>query len=225
MPSAPKPPRISKNKPGVGARAVSCRRPWVAAGGNAERPQTTANIEKQAGGRCAGAADATGAADTAGTPATTKPDERPSRPSLPPTPPLPPMPPVPPTPPAPPPPPSPMSDPAARRCRRHRPAVEQGSLVAPNARQRHPDRRRGWRHGHGRSAVARPSSKARWWPPMPGNVIRIGAEVGDTVTAGQPLCATRIATEHPRGPPSGAEHMSPDPVEHYPDLWVDAPHA
>lgn len=25
----------------------------------------------------------------------------------------------------------------------------------------------------------------------------------------------------PAGPPSGAEHMSPDPVEHYPDLWVD----
>lgn len=23
----------------------------------------------------------------------------------------------------------------------------------------------------------------------------------------------------PAGPPSGAEHMSPDPVEHYPDLW------
>lgn len=25
----------------------------------------------------------------------------------------------------------------------------------------------------------------------------------------------------PAGPPSGAEHMSPDPVEHYADLWVD----
>lgn len=24
----------------------------------------------------------------------------------------------------------------------------------------------------------------------------------------------------PAGPPSGAEHMSPDPVEHYPDLWA-----
>ncbi len=75
--------------------------------------------------------------------------------------------------------------------------------------------------GTSRRAVARPTRTVYWSPARARWPESAGPAHGPRPEQRVPgHCATRIATEHPPGPPSVPNTLSPDPVELYPDLWV-----